>query len=243
MAQNTELSRVQLQAALAVAKDDESDEAIAQRLGLGRRTLTRWKNLPAFQAKVHEHREAWAAEIKRRGIAEKQNRIDAMVNRHRLLEQVIEERAQDPLMQNVAGGKTGLLVATPMLVKVYESRPVVDLEYVEDEEGGRFDRDVLNDRDYLDSVKRSVVEYEYALDTGLLKELRELEKQAAIELGQWDQKAAGSDGPNVEITITQVVVQPRLTARDDVPELDAPATSPPATDDPYIIDLDAGVVE
>lgn len=29
---------------------------------------------------------------------------------------------------------------------------------------------------------------EYAVDTGLLKELRELEKQAAVELGQWTEK-------------------------------------------------------
>ena len=31
---------------------------------------------------------------------------------------------------------------------------------------------------------------EFEVDTGLLKELREIEKQAAIELGQWEEKQA-----------------------------------------------------
>jgi hypothetical protein len=35
---------------------------------------------------------------------------------------------------------------------------------------------------------------EYQVDTGLLKELREHEKQAAQELGQWSEKARGRPG-------------------------------------------------
>jgi hypothetical protein len=36
---------------------------------------------------------------------------------------------------------------------------------------------------------------EYEVDTGLLKELREHEKQAAQELGQWSDKARAEQGP------------------------------------------------
>jgi hypothetical protein len=36
---------------------------------------------------------------------------------------------------------------------------------------------------------------EYQVDTGLLKELREHEKQAAQELGQWSDKARVEQGP------------------------------------------------
>lgn len=239
------LSEVQLKAALAVAKDDLTDDAIVASLGLkNRKTLQRWRRLPAFQAKVQAHRDAWAAAILRRGIAEKQNRLDAVVNRHRLLEQVIAERAADPLMQNVAGGKTGLLVATPMLVKVYESRAITD-DYAEDDGPGtdvQFRRDTLADRDYLDSVKRSVIEYEYALDTGLLKEMRELEKQAAIEMGQWDQKGNNGDGPTTEITITQIVVA-APAPRAALLEPDAEPLPPPLDLDGEVIDLDAEVVD
>jgi hypothetical protein len=65
---------------------------------------------------------------------------------------VIAERAADPDMANVPGGRTGLLVRR---VKVIGSG----------------------------DNAREVCEYE--VDTGLLKELRELEKQAAVEAGQW----------------------------------------------------------
>jgi hypothetical protein len=42
----------------------------------------------------------------------------------------------------------------------------------------------------------------YTADVALLRELREIEKQAAIECGQWDEKAAGSSGgQNVQVVI------------------------------------------
>lgn len=44
---------------------------------------------------------------------------------------------------------------------------------------------------------------EYAVDTGLLRETRELEKQAAIEMGQWTEKHEhlGKDGESLTFTI------------------------------------------
>lgn len=48
---------------------------------------------------------------------------------------------------------------------------------------------------------------EYAVDTGLLREIRETEKQAAIELGQWQEKILTQDGSP----------KPRL----DIPDTDA----------------------
>lgn len=41
---------------------------------------------------------------------------------------------------------------------------------------------------------------EFAVDVGLLKELRELEKQGAVEAGEWNEKSA--DSPTVNVTIT-----------------------------------------
>lgn len=95
--------------------------------------------------------------IKRQGIQLQQNRIDGLAERHRLMLQVIEERAAE-LEHKTAGGGTGLLVE-----KVKETKF-----------GPR---------------------YEYAVDTGLLRELREHEKQIAQELGEWTEKSELS-GPN-----------------------------------------------
>lgn len=154
------------QATLLVAQDELADEEIAARVGVTRCTLARWKRDPEFMARVQEILTAIREAIVARGISERQNRIDAYNERWLKLRQVIDGRAADPLMANVAGGDTGLLVASPVLVKCYEA----------------------GTGETLTPMKQSIVMYEYAVDTGLLKEMRETEKQAAIELGEWQEK-------------------------------------------------------
>jgi hypothetical protein len=48
---------------------------------------------------------------------------------------------------------------------------------------------------------------EFAIDTGLLKELRELEKQAAQDLGQWSEKReiSGDNGQAIQIVAMRIV--------------------------------------
>ena len=112
---------------------------------------------------VREAIDEQIAEIERRGIAIHQNRVDALAERHRLLERVIAERAEE-MSAETPGGGTGLLVR-------------------------RF------------KVTRQGVLHEYAVDTGLLGELREHEKQIAQELGEWvdKQQVDGSTTQVVEI--------------------------------------------
>lgn len=176
------------QAVPLVADDLLTDAQIAAACGVTRQALVKWRAHPDFQAAVEELQAKARAGIERKHIAEKDRRVQAAVERHRKMERVIAERASSPLMEGVPGGQTGLIVAKPMLVKVYESRPVSDLQLEDGGDGVDFKPDVLDDRDYLDSVKRSVIEYEYAVDTALLKEMRETEKQVAIELGEWSEK-------------------------------------------------------
>ena len=155
--------------ALLVALDDKSDEEIATELKVKRLTIERWKTRTGFMAKVEEHRAGWREEFKDMGIADRRNRVEFANERHRLLQQVIKERAADPLLVGVPGGSTGLIVPEPMLVKVYETRE--------------------DDDTTLRAIpKLSEMAYKYSLDTGLLKEMRELEKQIAQDLGQWTEK-------------------------------------------------------
>lgn len=142
-------------AALLAAEDRLTDEQIAEKCGIDRRTLARWKLVPDFASRVAEHRALWREELKRKGIAAKQNRLDALNDRWERLKRVIEERGADPGMQGVAGGATGLLVRQVKGIGKGE-----DFERVE----------------------------EYAVDTGLLKEMRDHERQAAQELGEWTEK-------------------------------------------------------
>lgn len=109
--------------------------------------------------RIKEVLEDWEKEAVSSGLAQRATRIALKSERHDLLRQVIAERGEEAEMQNIPGGKTGLLV-----------------------------------REYKGSDFRPV----YKVDTGTLKEMRDLEREIAIELGQWTEKkeltgAGGAD--------------------------------------------------
>jgi hypothetical protein len=155
-------------AALLAAEDEQSDSKIAASIGLTEITITRWKRDPEFQARVAENVERIRAAVLAEGIANKQNRVDALNDRWRRMQKVIAERADDSAMADVSGGSTGLLTHIIKMIGQGERAQRID---------------------------------EYAVDTGLLKEMREHEKQAAIELSQWSerQEITGADGGPVQV--------------------------------------------
>ena len=51
-------------------EDRQTDAEIAQKLGVGRRTLSRWKQTPEFKARYAAHLEAYRAELSRESIAQ-----------------------------------------------------------------------------------------------------------------------------------------------------------------------------
>ena len=162
-----------LEAVALVADDVLKDDEIATRLGITRMQLYNWKQHPVFQAAVTEHTEAVRAAIRAEGIASKQNRLDAYNEDWNRLEALIQARAASPLMQGVDGGSTGLLVAEPMIVKVYEA------------DAG----DADDDDAPLKPLKETRIVYTYSYDDAVLKRRQDLAKQAAQELGQWVEKS------------------------------------------------------
>jgi hypothetical protein len=105
------LTKKQDQASLWLAEGERTEEAIAAALHLNPITLWRWKQQPAFAAAVGAHKARWAAEIEQEGIANRQNRVNALNDRWRLMQQVIAARAADERMTGT-GHETGLLVRT-----------------------------------------------------------------------------------------------------------------------------------
>ena len=97
-------------AAQLVADDQLTDTEIALQCGVTQRQLERWKKVPEFQERVAAIVEAERQAILAKGIAEKRNRVDALNDRWQRMRQVIDERAEDPDMAKVPGGRTGLLV-------------------------------------------------------------------------------------------------------------------------------------
>jgi hypothetical protein len=113
-------------------------------------------------------REEFEREALNEGLARRAVRLREKMERHALLKQVIGERGQHVNMQDVAGGKTGLLVRE---YKGHSDLPV------------------------------------YKVDAALLKELRDLEKEIAIELGQWAERkeVSGPDGGAIPVSITDLL--------------------------------------
>jgi hypothetical protein len=113
-------------AAALVAHDELPDHAIARTCKVSKATLERWKALPAFATRVDEHRALWREKIQAEGIANRQNRIDAQNDRHRRLQQIVEERAAATEHAAVPGWKTGLLVHTRKQIGGGEYAQLVD---------------------------------------------------------------------------------------------------------------------
>lgn len=155
-------------AALLLAEGDRTDAEIAAQAGVCRKTLWNWKQIPEFAAVVEAHLDAFRVEVRRRGLASRERRVQALNERWARLQRIVAERAADPAMASVPGGATGLLLHHVKVVGAGERARVVDY---------------------------------YELDADLLKELRELEKQAAQELGQWVEKQEAGPRPKAYVTV------------------------------------------
>lgn len=168
------------EAALLLAEDRLTDVEIAARAGVTDRQLRVWKAHPLFAARVAEHAAALAEAVRGRGIADRQNRVDALSDRWERMQAVITARAGE-YAGAAPGADSGLLVRAVKLVKVYEA--------VRRDGGAEFDQvGAGSPGDLLTPGAATHEVTEWAVDTGLLRELREHEKQAAQELGQWTEK-------------------------------------------------------
>jgi hypothetical protein len=97
-------------AAQLIADGRLSHENIAKQVGITRNTLYRWRRDPNFAWRVEDLRKQNAQEFADLAIATKTGRVRILSRLYSKLQRVIEERAADPLMATIPGGKTGLLV-------------------------------------------------------------------------------------------------------------------------------------
>ena len=194
-----------MQAAALVAEDTRTDVEIAAAVGVSRETLAVWKRHPGFAARVDEHIETLRQALEAKGIADKRNRIAAMQRRSEKLWRVIEARAADPQMANVAGGETGLFVRNVKWVKQYtvvrQAGQTEDSPDPEDLTG------ILED-DEGDLIVPAgmVLVSEYAIDDTVLNGLLKLERAVALEKGELTEKRelTGKDG--APLAAQQVIV-------------------------------------
>lgn len=162
-------------AARLLAEDALSDRAIAAKVGCSRAQMSEWKLVPEFSAKI----KAIVAELGERSlryaIARRHRRVGKLDRLLKRVESVIRERSEDPDMQTIPGGKTGLVV-------IKECKTIGEGE------------------------NRSMF-IEVAFDAALVKEARELMKEASIETGQRTEKRelTGPNGGAIPIQVIEVV--------------------------------------
>ena len=148
-------------AAILLGQARLSRSEVAEQVGVSKSTLYGWEQDPEFKQIVGREIDDFRREQRRIGLATVEQRVAHKRHRHNLINRLISERADDPAMADVPGGKTGLLVRR---IRRVESFGV-----------GQDD-------------PRSVEVSEYEYDPAPLKELDTLERETAIDLGQWQTK-------------------------------------------------------
>lgn len=142
---------------MLLAEDRVIDAEIATLSGVTLRTLTRWKGDPAFRARIEHHKAVMAAVVEAEGISRRENRVRALNDRWQRMQRIIEQRAEDMGQPD----ENGYVIPggdTGLLVRQTKS---------------------------IGFGENNTVIEEYAVDVGLLRELRAHEEQSAKELGQW----------------------------------------------------------
>ncbi len=161
-------------AAQRIADGRWTDERIATEAGVSRMTLFTWQKDADFAARVDLHTQTLYERIVKKGAADKQKRIAGMVERLHLYWDLIEARAADGRETlKAAGVPDEAARALRSLFGRGDLPPGVELG--------------LLTKTYKQIGK--VLHEEWAVDTGLLAEMRALEKQIAQELGEWTDRA------------------------------------------------------
>lgn len=118
-------------AAQLVAENELTHVAIADAVGISRMSLYRWLNNTAFREAVADLAGVIRNAVMQEGIANKVRRMQALNEAFDKTEQVINERAADPDLQNVPGGKTGLVVRQQKMIGSGFSATTVDEYFVD----------------------------------------------------------------------------------------------------------------
>jgi hypothetical protein len=168
-------------AAQLVADKQLTNVEIAKRAGVTDSQLNRWKLTPEFAARADEHRATFRAGITTTGLALKENRIADKKERVAALQRVRQQRAEvcgqgEPLYNPVTG--------LPLIDKKTNAPIVVPIP------GGDTGLVVRQPR---------AAGVQFSVDGVLLASISALEKEIAIEMGDWKTKSQMEvvDGPSL----------------------------------------------
>lgn len=99
---------------------------LCKKCKIARPTLNEWLLLPDFAAQVKAFRDDYVKRVRTEGIASLENRIRLYNQMENKLRRVIHERAKDPTMSAIPGGKTGVLVRRLKSIGSGENQTMVE---------------------------------------------------------------------------------------------------------------------
>lgn len=168
-------------AAVLVAEDKLSIREIASELGVNKQTITRWKHHPAFIGTVADHAAELHAEMMRKAIAKKRERIKVLDTLHDKLLTVIDERAERyvRMEHETADDETDRQSIARVAQQVSGGTAETTVP-----PGGATGLVVRQLKQIGTGFNAKTVE-EFAVDTGTIKAIQSLQEQAAKEMGQW----------------------------------------------------------
>ena len=169
-------------------------------------TLCAWKKYPEFLQRVAQYQAEYRAAIRAQGIALLERRIETYLEDFAATEKILQERGQqtsqasctealekgESVVKNIKARK-GEKISTDSAKEIVEAASIDP--YAGGASTGYIVRDVKNNGQAV-----------YAFDAALMRERRELRKQAAQELGQWTEKTeiGGTPGQPIEHKLTAV---------------------------------------
>jgi hypothetical protein len=164
-------------AAILLAEDELSDDEIASQVGISRSTLSRWKEREAFQTRIAEHAAHINAAMLRLAIAKRHKRVQVLDDLHTKLLTITEERAGE--YARLAEEQASESEAQQVFRQMFGGRGEIP--------AGAGTGLIVRQLKQIGAGKTAQVVEEFAVDTGLIRELRALHEQAAKELGQWEE--------------------------------------------------------
>lgn len=104
----------QIQAAQLIVDGGMTDHQIAEKLGIGKGTIAKWKVKPQFVAYLDELKRAFADRFLKEGLAKKENRVAELSSLYLKSKQVIVERASQAQADNQQEANQQVTPAQPI---------------------------------------------------------------------------------------------------------------------------------
>ncbi|MAG35333.1 MAG: hypothetical protein CL878_03665 [Dehalococcoidia bacterium] len=178
---NWRWTRPRATACRLVAQGQRTHTEIIAHLGVKRSTFYSWLRNAQFRERLDDYRRKLNEQARHLAIAEPLRRVEALHERRERLLLVVDERAAE----------------------YREIRAQEPDRYPPDGATGLFMRTVKQ----IGTGDQAQIVEQFALDVGLLRELRELEKQAAIELHQWQQDEYTDSRPLGKVPIREIIIE------------------------------------